>query len=324
MYEQIAKYLANEMNEEERQSFEGLLVEDTSLQEELYAQIALSNTNDQSLPSFETHQAFKKIEGRISAEEIRLRPNRSFSLLKIAATLLIVLSAGFLLNEFLVKDKADQQIAFATDQQIDAFELPDGTFVKLNANSVLTLAKGFNAKNREVYLEGAANFEVTSNTSLPFVINANKGSVEVVGTVFEVNAYPEKEVELNVAEGKVRFASKVTQKEDLFIAGDRGILTADGTQLTKSTQKNENYAAWWTNRLVFEDAPLNEVFADLEKTYHVEIDYDKALSNCPWGTILENYTLTEALEALKTTFPNISKIEIKDSHIKLEGTACND
>ena len=321
MHEKIASYLANEMGKTERLDFERLLVEDAALQNEVFAQIELLNRTSEG-PDFNSKEAFKRIEPSLSTKVVEMTPKRNFSFLKIAATLLIVLTAGYFISRTVNQSSQGQEVVYSTTSQIDVFQLSDGTQVRLNSNSRLELAEGFGLSNREVNLMGAANFEVTKDASLPFVINAHNGSVEVLGTVFEVNAYPQEDIELNVAEGKVKFASKTTAKQDLFEAGDRGILTADGKVLTKTAQKNKNYAAWWTRRLVFEDAALNEVFADLEKAYNVEIQYEQALANCIYGAILENYTLTEALEAIKTIFPNIEKIEIKDSFIKLEGTAC--
>lgn len=324
MHERIAKYLANEMAKQERLEFEGQLAEDNALQEELFVQIELLNQHDRSLQNFDTDKAYQKVRSQLEVKEVVMPRRKNYSFLKIAATLLIVITAGFFITREAQEGEEKLSLIFETTTSFDSFELSDGTVVKLNANSRIELSKGFGKVNREVSLIGAANFDVASNKDLPFVINANNGSVEVIGTVFEVNAYPERDIELNVAEGKVRFASKTTEKEDLFTAGERGLLTADGLELTKTTLKNKNYSAWWTNRLVFEEANFEEVFKDLEKTYHVDIAYDAVLADCQWSAILEDYTLSEALEVLKTTYPNISKIEIKDSSIKLEGTACND
>lgn len=322
MHEEIAKYLANEMDNNERLEFESRLLVDDALQDELFSQLTLLESAMPSAKGFNAATAYQKVRPRLS-KVIEMPRRRSFSLLKIAATLLVLLTAGFLLTKTLEKRTDDSAIIYRTDANIDVIELLDGTMVRLNANSRLELAEGFGENNREVILTGGANFDVSSNAELPFVISASNGSIEVVGTVFDVNAYPFKDLELNVTEGKVKLASKTVKKEELFKAGETGLLTADGTELTKSTQKNANYSAWWTRRLVFEDAPLNEVFTDLEKAYNVEIDYDEALSSCTYGAILEDYTLTETLEVIKTIFPNISKIEIKDSLVKLEGTACN-
>jgi len=325
MHEQIAKYLANEMDEAERLNFEELLWSDEILQEELFAQIELLELQKPSAMTFDADEALTAVTAQLGTKVVPISSRRAktYSFLKIAATLLILLTAGFFITREFITSGEDGYV-FETGATISAFQLSDGTQVKLNANSRIELARGFGAKNRDIVLVGAANFDVATNEELPFTIFTTNSSVQVIGTVFEVNAYPESDIELNVAEGRVRFASKTTEDEDLFIAGERGHLTADGKVLTKSTRKNENYAAWWSRRLDFEDAYLDEVFQDLERTYHVEIEYDKALATCQWNTILEDKSLMEVFESLTLTFSNITKIESKDSVIKLEGTACKD
>jgi transmembrane sensor len=325
MHEQIAKYLANEMNEAEVLNFEGLLRSDEILREELFAQIELLELQQPSTITFDADKAFKTVSAQLSTKVVPIagRREKTYSLLKIAATLLILITAGFFITREVINSE-DGRYGFVTGATISVFQLPDGTEVKLNANSSIEMSKDFGVTNREIFLVGAANFDVATNEELPFTINTTNSSVEVIGTVFEVNAYPEADIELNVAEGKVRFASKTSKNEDLFIAGERGLLTADGKVLTKTKRKNENYAAWWSRRLDFEDAYLDEVFQDLERTYHVEIEYDEALATCQWNTILEDKTLIEVFQSLSLTFSNISKIDRKDSVIILEGTACKD
>ena len=324
MHESIAKYLAGEMGDEERLAFEAQLGEDIALQNELFIQLNLLESTSESDLSFDSQKAYAKVESEINRTKVVTMPRKkSFSFLKIAATLLIVLTAGFFLSKNIETDSPAEVLAFESQDFIKTFELSDGTLVRLNSNSKLIVDTDFGKSNRKVQLVGAANFDVTSNPDKPFIITANTGTVEVLGTSFEVEAYPEQEVELSVSEGKVKFASNTAEKEDLFVAGEKGVLSADGQELTKLELKNSNFSAWWTKRLVFEATPLNEVFADLEKTYNVTIEYSSELKNCKYGAILENYTLDEAIETIQLSFSNIISVEKKDSLIKLEGTACN-
>ncbi len=323
MHESIAKYLANEMSEEEKLTFESQLVEDIDLQEELYFQLNLI-AETPFTSSFDSEKAYAKVSSQINSAKIVKMPSRKNRFwLRVAATLLIVLTAGYFISDSIPSIKSPQQTVYTASNDVNTFKLEDGTLVRLNANSSLVVSKNFGKDKREVQLVGAANFDVTSNPDVPFIITANKGEVEVLGTSFEVEAYPDQQIELSVAEGKVKFASTTTDKEDLFIAGEKGVLSADGQELTKLELKNSNYSAWWTKRLVFENAPLSEVISDLEKAYRVQIDYNQEIGSCEYSAILENYTVAEAMEALQLTFQNIQSVEIKDSNIKLEGTACN-
>lgn len=323
MHERIAKYLADEMGEEEKLAFESQLVEDLDLQEELYFQLSLI-VDPEADKSFDVEKAFSSVNEQIQGTKLIKMPTRKNRFwLRVAATLLIVLTAGYFVSNNYSSITEPQETVYTATNEIKTLRLEDGTLVRLNTNSSLTLNGDFGKDRREVHLIGAANFDVTSNPDVPFIISANNGEVEVLGTSFEVEAYPNQQIELSVAEGKVKFASTTTDKEDLFIAGEKGVLSADGQKLTKLELKNANYSAWWTKRLVFESTPLSEVISDLEKAYRVQISYNETIASCTYTAILENVTIAEVMEAIQLTYSNIQSVEIKDSHIKLEGTACN-
>ena len=82
--------------------------------------------------------------------------------------------------------------------------LPDGTKVFLNAGTTLRYPDHFEGGSREVYLNGEAYLEVTKDAEHPFVVKTEEVEVKVLGTVFNVNAYPEGEwVRTTLVEGKV-------------------------------------------------------------------------------------------------------------------------
>ncbi|MDZ7657776.1 FecR family protein [Fodinibius sp.] len=97
--------------------------------------------------------------------------------------------------------------------------LADGSSVRLNADSELIIEKGFEKEARSVSLEGKAYFEVKDNFARPFVVNTEYSFIRVLGTKFEVEAYPDQpEVIVEVDEGKVRFFSKDERLEPLDLA----------------------------------------------------------------------------------------------------------
>ena len=86
---------------------------------------------------------------------------------------------------------------------------PDGSIVTLNRNSKLIFPKHFTKNVREVTITGEAFFDVKPNTSKPFIINAGNVQVKVLGTSFNVCAYPGTEtVEVVVESGKVQVTRK--------------------------------------------------------------------------------------------------------------------
>jgi len=92
--------------------------------------------------------------------------------------------------------------------------LSDGSVVWLNSGSYLIYPQEFSRKKREVYLAGEAYFEVTENTDKPFIVTTDDIEIEVLGTTFNVNSYPEnKDVETVLVEGSVKVSRSDASQE---------------------------------------------------------------------------------------------------------------
>ena len=170
------------------------------------------------------------------------------------------------------------ELISANNQVVNEYVLPDGTLVALNSNSKLTFPKHFKNDVREVTILGEAFFDVKPNPEKPFIINAGNAHVKVLGTSFNVNAYPEAEtVEVVVKTGKVQVINKNLEKtstinnEVYLIPGEKGTLFTKSNLLEKTENTNPNYLAWKTHDLIFDEVPLHEVIQCLENVYHVDI-----------------------------------------------------
>ncbi len=334
MEELMAKYLANELSEKERADFESQLAENEVLSEEFESYLNLWHETAQTDGvSFDTNQAWTRMPNQTSPKTrvIELERKPRYTFLKIAATLLIVLTAGYFITRPGGVGSSEVSTSstlsvLSTGQEMKEFSLPDGSVIKLNANSKVSYEKGFGTDHRSITLIGGANFDVVRNESLPFIIEAEKSEVEVLGTSFDVSAYPGKEIELNVSEGQVKFSSKVVaSKTELVKAGEKAMLSEDGTELERGTVENANYAAWWTRKLIFEQTPFEQVAKDLEKTFWVKIDFSDALKGCPLNAEYENHTLKQVLDKIQISFPasDIKYTFGEENQIKIEGKPCN-
>ena len=329
MEEQIAKYLADEMGEAERKQFEQQLLSDEQLSDELQKSIAsweLSAIYKSSEINFNIDSAWNKVADQLTIQR-ELRPEKTrFSFLKIAASLMIIASLGYLFMKWtkVIGTGDDQSVQLATANQVDEYELPDGSLIKLNANSSISYNDDFGKTNRAVTLIGGANFDVERNESLPFIITTENSQVEVLGTSFEVMAYENETVEVNVTSGRVGFKSMKAKGEPAILeAGDKAILSADGLQMQRGKVKNSNFMAWWSRELVFDNVKLDDIAKDLEKTYWVDIEVSESVAGCIASLYVKDQTLDEALEILEATFPNLKINKDKENHIKLDGIACN-
>jgi len=185
--------------------------------------------------------------------------------------------------------------------------LPDGSTVKMNASTKIEYPDHFAGDVRKVKLSGEAFFEVTRDTSHPFIIETANASVEVLGTSFNVSAYPGAEkVEVNVKTGKVKLTQhamgSIDSKSVLLPAGERGwIKIADG-KVGHEMNLDPNYSAWITKEIVFQRTPLSEAFTVLENTYHVRIKMESPeIGRMPYTANFANLKLDYIIDVIART-----------------------
>ncbi len=254
-------------------------------------------------------------EAKDNKEVLTLHPKKSYShLLKIAAIVVIALTASFFLYRIIAKPGVENVIAI---ESVKSATLPDGTIVALNKSSVITYPKKFKKKSRRVLLTGEAYFKVQRNEQKPFIIEIENVEIEVLGTSFNVNARPDNPtVEVIVNDGKVALRSE-TGKEVILLKGERGIFSKETGELVKEANKSRNYLAWKTKKLVFENDPLSDVARDISETYVVKIIFaNPDLKEYRLTATYDNLSLDAVLNILKETFD--LKVEKKEGVIVLD------
>jgi ferric-dicitrate binding protein FerR (iron transport regulator) len=152
--------------------------------------------------------------------------------------------------------------------------LPDSTQVWLNAGSSLEFPGHFNEQKREVFLSGEAYFDVKHADKIPFIIHTGKVSTTVLGTAFNIKAYPDrKSIIVSVSRGKV----SVSRDDELIATltkGQQVKLSSGDNHITEKNIALTEVAAWQQGNMVYEDERFEDIIADLERTYNVSIRVD--------------------------------------------------
>jgi transmembrane sensor len=156
--------------------------------------------------------------------------------------------------------------------------LADGTNVWLNAGSRLIYPSRFVDRTREVYLSGEAYFSVKENEKQPFVVKTTDVLVEVLGTRFNVTAYPEDfAVQTVLAEGSVELKSVSAGRRE------KGVLLKVGEMayFNKKTQETRTqpvdvseYTLWTEGLFNFSNTDFNRITKKLERFYNIQFQYD--------------------------------------------------
>ncbi len=144
--------------------------------------------------------------------------------------------------------------------------LADGTRVWLNAETELKYPVAFTGEVREVMLEGEAYFEVAKNVSRPFVVKAGQLDIKVLGTSFNVKAYPSETQQATLVQGKVEVRAENYFRE--LQPGEQLNYSSEGPEIRKVDVKA--YTSWKDQRFVFNDDLLEEVIHKIGRWYDVE------------------------------------------------------
>ena len=179
----------------------------------------------------------------------------------------------------------------------------DGTRVYINSDSKLKYPKKFALNTREVFLEGEAYFVVAKNKNRPFIVNLNGPAIQVVGTSFNVQDYPDnKDIVVCLDEGNINLTLP-TKKKYPVRPGERLIYNKESNECTISRMEDMHRLSMWKqNVIVFKDTPLPEVIKVLNRWYDVDfkIEDERALTYV--------YTLTSDNTLLEKVLMDLEKI----------------
>lgn len=232
----------------------------------------------------------------------------------IIVSSLLVLSLAAGLSLFNVKEKSGpaKKPAFSENNistnpgSKTEVKLPDGTLVILNADSKLSYPDNFLGNTREVTLQGEAFFKVTENKQKPFIIHSKAMDIKVLGTVFNVKAYPgESTSEATLIKGSIEVTLKNRTNEKIMLKPSEKITVSNIAEAVKpslkqtsavsikpiehipliaidqvSVDKKENIfkeIGWTQNKLMFKNESLEAIVTTMQRWYGrtIEIKTEK-------------------------------------------------
>ena len=148
--------------------------------------------------------------------------------------------------------------------------LSDGTRVWLNSETSIQYPVAFGAKERRVFVQGEAYFEVAKDAKKPFTVQFMSSSVTVLRTSFNIRAYPEeKRSQTTLAEGSVRIYSPGSSM--LLKPGEQAEVSALSGEMVKQEVEVKNFTSWKDGRFVFEQQPLEDIMRTLERWYDIRV-----------------------------------------------------
>lgn len=273
----LARWMAGELTEEERISFE---------KTEVFKQFDVINKEVQLLsgPEIDTEKALATVKQQLQQESKKSKVIRLWQ--SIAAAAIIILGTGF----FLTSSKT-YTTGIGETQQIT---LSDGSIIDLNANSSLTHKRFFWEKNKEVTLNGEGYFTITKGDD--FKVQTTAGTIHVLGTQFNIK--DRTDFELKCYEGKVNFAPKKTTSKSYILT--QGMQVNITNSKIKEQQFEEIAPAWKQGISSFNEEPISMVLEELTHYYPITFDATNINTNRLFSGSFKHDNLETALNATLT------------------------
>lgn len=321
----LAAWFAGEATEAEKAEVENWLSE--SEENRLYFERSKKAWEASALSaaehSFNADAAWDKMKSKMagSAGETQKPSGRKYTW-AVAASVAALLGIASLFWFLKNNPENTEPIQLASADRIIEDTLPDGSRISLNKNSTLDYPGKFSGERREVKLSGEAFFNVERDAEHPFVIHAGPVDVKVLGTSFNVDAYPNSDsVHVSVHTGHVQCA--VNGETVDLLPGEYAVFDKGKGKFRKGKEDDPNRAAYRDRIFRFNNTPLAIALQEINDAYgcRIVLENDRNRS-CPLSTtkVFRNEPVDNIITFIEAT-ANLSARKEGD-HIVLEGQGC--
>lgn len=303
-YELIARYLAGECNDDEKQQVLEWSKQHPDLMDEftsIWKQVPEKEFNP------DVEQALQKVNNRIATTP-KNKSKKMFMLIgslaaAVVAIFIIVNITGYLSQNTSGSSSANSLLAVNTGiNETTEYLLPDGSKVWLNQSSTIRYPEIFTGEAREIYLEGEAFFDIAPDANKPFIIHANNTQTKVVGTSFGIRAFKESDqVIVTVSTGIIKFSAEGKYDHIELRQGEQGICNTEKQQLEKNANPDPNYLAWKTKILVFKQSSLSEVAKVIEDVYHTPVSVNSSVADLEITSTFDQLSINEVMQIIELT-----------------------
>ncbi|NPD47414.1 FecR family protein [Lentimicrobium sp. S6] len=268
----------------------------------------------QELPKEFISEEWHKLSTRLHLNEIkRKNKGKTIFLKKIgryaaaASILLFLASAIYYFSNSSIRDAEPiyQELCVAKGASKNII-LPDGTVVFINSDSKLKYEENFEGASREVFLEGEAWFDVSHNANKPFIVHTQENDIRVLGTAFNVYAYPNENVfRTSLERGSISLSYHHGAEIELKV--NQTYILHKNTQEIKlvETDNIEIYSAWKDGEIVFKNQKFTEILKTLERTHNLTfILQNKNVGKCNYtGCFTTEDDINSILAVIKLPTP---------------------
>ena len=179
--------------------------------------------------------------------------------------------------------------------------LSDGSKVQLNSMSSIRFPVQFAQDCRLVELEGEAYFEV-SKTGQPFIVQTKGMKIEVLGTTFNISAYPNEEYQTTLVSGSVKVQTE-NGSNRILKPSEQACITPGSNQINVRNVDTAFYTSWIHGKINFKDQRLDDIMKTLARWYDMDVVYENEVTKeLRFGCYVNRYNeITPLVKLLEQT-----------------------
>jgi ferric-dicitrate binding protein FerR (iron transport regulator) len=277
------------------------------------------------MSEYKIENSYQKLQAKINLHAVPFRLKASL-FLKYAA-ILILLSGilpllYYLKNQNRLPGKTELKYTsvVAKYKEMSQVILSDSSVVWLNSGTTLTYNNDYSVGNRDLSVKGEAYFDVRKNSKIPLIVTCDELKVKVLGTKFNVNAYPEDhQITVVLESGAIELMhTKIKSFSYKLNPGEMAHYNTASKDMTVEKANVADFTVWKDGLLVFKDTPMADVIKRLERKFNVDMIVGNPLVYEPaFNATFKDENLAEVLDYIRYSCHIRYKI-LKDNTNKIK------
>jgi len=259
------------------------------------------------MSEYKIENSYRKLQKKINLQSPAFR-FKTGVFLKYAAILVLLSGIASWLydlknqNRLPVEQKLKYTSVVARYKEMSQIILPDSSVVWLNSGTTLTYNNDYAVGNRDLSVKGEAYFDVRKNRKIPLTVTCDELKVKVLGTKFNVSAYPEDhQITVALESGAVELLHTKNKSFSYKLSpGEMAHYHIASNDMTVEKANVADFTVWKDGLLVFKDTPMAEVIKRLERKFNVEMIVDNPLVYEPaFNATFKDENLAEVLDYIR-------------------------
>lgn len=297
----VGRYLAGKESEDDRRELKNWLDEDEA-NRELFHEINNEKNISSAIElfdSFNVYAAWKKYMHTHALSSYR----KTIIRWQVAAVFFFLVGCGGVIAYLTTTTGERSFTTVSTNKgQNSKVTLPDGSIVWVSSGTTLSYNTNFGEKERSIKLSGEAFFEIAKNKDKPLVVDCNDLKIRVLGTKFDVSAYPEDHsVDVVLESGSVELTSGTNQSlKKQLVPGEMARFDVVRKELVVSREANYKFTSWKDGILIFRDDSMGEVLKKLERWYNIDIKVESPnINQLVFNATIVNENVEDIFDLIK-------------------------